>query len=379
MPRLSAHSPQTAYLRPSPKRSNPVRSLFFLLFAAVLLCSHDLFLQLDDYFLPVQTEVTLRLINGSYSRSENTVARNRMRDVSLVSGGHRLRLDTTQWSERDNETLLRLTTGAPGTYVAGVSTKARPIELTAKKFNDYLDHDGLPDMLAQRKRNGTFDQDAVESYAKHVKTLFQVGDTRTDDWQTVLGYPIEFVPLANPYALAPGATLPVRLLFNGRPLADQAVYLGVPEASHGHEHGHSHADEDAHSHGATTAFRTDARGEVQVEFPAAGNYFLRTIYMTTTDKPGLTHESNWATLTFAVGDETATAGAHSHTDGTSHTHSDAHTHDGTTHTHGEPHTHADGTTHTHDEAHSHGIPGYAYGIASLLLVGLLFLYFNRRT
>lgn len=345
-----------------------------LLAAALLWCSHDLFLKSDSYFLPPDTEVVLRLFNGSYDNSENTVARDRMVDVSVVSGGRRTRLDTTQWSDRETETQLRLSTGAAGTYVVGVSTRARNIELSAEKFNAYLEHDGLPDVLAQRERDGTLDQAAVESYAKHVKTLLQVGERRSDDWQTVLGYPVEFVPQANPYALSPGEELTVRLLANGRALADQAVYLGAPDAhTHGHAHdhdgGHSHDAEDGHTHATTTALRTDADGRVRFSVPTAGAYYLRTIRMTAADTPGLTHVSNWATLTFAVGDAGVAAHSHDHAD---HSHDHGHASEGS-------HTHADGTTHSHDGAHSHGVPAYAYWVGSLLFIGALFVYFNRRS
>ncbi|MEO0875726.1 MAG: DUF4198 domain-containing protein, partial [Bacteroidota bacterium] len=38
-----------------------------------------------------------------------------------------------------------------------------------------------------------------------------------DGWQTVLGYPIEFVPLNNPYHLHAGEALNARLLWQGEP------------------------------------------------------------------------------------------------------------------------------------------------------------------
>ena len=361
--------------------------LSLLLVAALLLCSHDLFLKLDEFFLPANEAVTLRLFNGTYASSENTVARDRMLDVSLVSGGQRTRLDTTQWSDRGTESQLRLTTGAPGTYVVGVSTRARTIALAADKFNDYLAHDGLPEVLAKRARTGALNDDAVESYAKHVKSIFQVGDQTSADWRTVLGYPIEFVPRVNPYALQPGDDMVVQLLVAGSPLPNQAVYLGAPEGAdhdHGHDHDHEHdhdhdtAAADAHEHPTTVTLLTDAEGIVRFPVKSAGAHYLRTIRMQESDAADLTHVSNWATLTFGIGANglTATAEAHGHShagDDHTHEHGEEHTHD-----HGEAHTHADGTTHTHSAEHTHGIPGYAYGIASLLLVGLLFLYFNRR-
>ena len=332
-----------------------MKKLLFLVLLAGAFSSHDLFLKLDNYILPPNSSVTLSLFNGSFATSENVITRDRMLDVSVVSGGNRVRIDTTQWREADHTTLLDLETGAAGTYLVGVSTRARNIDLTAEKFNDYLEHDGILDILAARKAAGTLNKDATERYAKHVKTLFQVGTETTDDHKTPLGYPIEFVPLDNPYASHAGHELRVQLLWHGEPLPGQLVYLGREEAKHDQEHGHDHAAGHDHQHG-TVQLRTDDRGIVTIRPDAGGTWYLRTIYMTESETEGLTHESNWATLTFAL-------------PGSDHSH--AHTHaDETAHDHA-----AEAHDHTHD--HEGGLPGYVWWFGSLLVIGALFFYFNR--
>ncbi|MDC7995329.1 DUF4198 domain-containing protein [Altibacter sp. HG106] len=339
-----------------------MKKTLFGLFAVLLLCSHDMFLKLDDYFLAPQEEASIQLFNGTFDKSENVIDRNRMLDVSLVGNGTRTAVDSTQWTERDSITFLNFTTGNPGTWVAGVSTRPRDIALDAEAFNSYLEHDGVLDMLAYRKENNLMEQDAVEKYSKHVKTLFQVGDTVSTDWKTVLGYPIEFVPMGNPYAVHPGHSLSVQLLFDGKPLADQSVYLGMDtsgdteatNATHSHDGGkpHTHGNETPdHTHTTPNELRTNADGMINFELSSKGVYHLRTIYMTESEEEGLTHESNWATLTFAVGDGIAN---HSHEN------------DGT-HEHGDE-------THTHDD----GFPSYIFWIASILVLGILFFVFTRK-
>lgn len=342
--------------------------------AFVLFCSHDMYLKLDTYFLQPNTPATIKLFNGTFDNSENTITRDRMTDVSLVGNGNRLRLDTTQWSDQDNMTVLSFTTGEAGTWVAGVSTRPRNIELAAADFNEYLEHDGVLDMLEWRQQNNALDQDAVEKYSKHVKTIFQVGDHLTDDWRTKLGYPIEFIPLANPYDLHPGHAIQFQLLFQGEPLANQLVYIGSvaknqdhsqdhehaerEEHSHEHEHAegeahdHSHesdnttAKEEDHHHDELTQVRTDAEGKLSVDIAHQGIWYLRTIHLTLSEEEGLTHESNWATLTFEVGE-------------------------------GHSHAHAE-EEHSHDEEGGIGIPSYVYWIGSLVLLAALFFWFNRK-
>jgi len=364
-----------------------MKKIVLLLLAVVVLSSHDMYLKLGTYFLQPNTSASIQLFNGTFENSDNTIDRNRMIDASLVGNGNRIAVDTSQWSEVENSTVLNFKTGAAGTWVAGVSTRARNIEMTAADFNDYLEHDGVLDMLNWRKENDALDEDAVEKYSKHVKTIFQVGDQLRDDWQTKLGYPIEFVPLSNPYDLHPGHSMEVQLLWQGKPLADQLVYIGSKKTAHdhghehtdeaahqheheeseshdhdhaedanhhhdheenaGHNHDHDHAEEAAtdHHHGLTQV-RTNAEGKLTLDVDHKGIWYLRTIYLTQSEEEGLTHESNWATLTFEVG---------------------------------EGHSHEHEAAHSHSEEAALGIPSYVYWIGSLVLVAGLFFVFNSRT
>lgn len=274
-----------------------------LLFLLLLLSSHDMFLKLDTYFLQPRTDAVLKLYNGTFGKSDNSISRDRMRDASLAGNGRRVAVDTAQWSDRDQMTLLSFRTGDPGTWVAGVSIVPRNIELSAADFNSYLEHDGLLDMLQWRRDNNEMDRDAVERYSKHVKVLFQVGEELSDDWKTPLDYPLEFIPLENPYYLHPGHTMKVKLLWKGQPLANQLVYVGyrkggVSQASGSGQSGDSQSSADP---APEASYRTDAGGNVSLYLSAEGVWYLRTIYLTRSEEPGLTHESNWATLTFAVG------------------------------------------------------------------------------
>lgn len=334
-----------------------MKKIVLVLIAVVVFSSHDMYLKLDTYFLQPNTPARIQLFNGTFDNSDNAIARNRMIDVSLVGNGTRTAVDTAQWSEADNTTILNFETGAAGTWVAGVSTRARNIEMAAADFNDYLEHDGVLDMLEWRKANNALDADAVEKYAKHVKAIFQVGDQLTGDWQTALGYPIEFIPLSNPYDLHPGHAMQVQLLWQGEPLANQLVYAGSKEMEH--EHGHEHADAAEHSHPHEhdtaeeptahhrdlTQLRTDADGKLTLDITHQGIWYLRTIYMTQSEEAGLTHESNWATLTFEIG---------------------------------EGHSHEHQAAHSHGEEAGLGIPSYVYWVGSLVLVAGLFFIFNRR-
>jgi hypothetical protein len=253
-----------------------------------------MFLKMDSFFLEPGEQATIWLYNGTFLKSENVISRDRMQDVSILSPDGRQRQSEDQWREKGNVTLLNFETGKSGTYIAGVSTRPRIIELSAKDFNDYLRHDGVLDILDLRKKKGQLDQEASERYSKHVKAILQVGDQKTDDYHIALGYPIEFIPVSNPYGMQKGQTLQVRLLLRNKPLANQLVYAGYNPEEHSHTH-----DED-HSHDSEMKLETDKQGIVNLTLAENGHWYLRTIYMEETDTADTDYESNWATLTFEI-------------------------------------------------------------------------------
>ena len=249
------------------------------------LVGHDLFIKLDDYFLAPDSEVRIPILNGTFEGSENSITADRVVDIVLAGGSEVSYLDTEGWDASGDTTFLTLRTGAPGTYVFGVSTKSRSIELDAASFNEYLEHDGIPDVLAARKAEGELERDAVEQYSKHVKAVFQVGESRSGGWDRALGFPAEIVPLVNPYELSPGEAIAVRSLVLGKPVANQLVIAGgvSPEGII--------AERDA---------RTDENGVVRFTLESAGRWYVKFIHMEKTDEEGIDYESNWATLTFQV-------------------------------------------------------------------------------
>ena len=90
--------------------------------------------------------------------------------------------------------------------------------------------------------------------------------------------------------------------------------------------------------------RTDEQGMLEVPISSEGIWYLRTIHLVEVNEGELTHESNWATVTFAVG------GGHSHEDG-----------------------------HTHEEhSEEEGFPAYVYFLLSLLIIAVLFFVFRGK-
>ena len=247
--------------------------------------AHDLFLKTDSYFLKPNSKFTVNVMNGTFLASEGAVTFARLNDVSVVSGGNRVHPVEADLTKDETTAFLNLSTGATGTYVIGLSTKAREIALKAADFNEYLKEDGLPDTLEERRKTGELEKDANERYAKHVKAILQVGKKQTDDYKTILGYPVELVPQQNPYKLKKGDTMEVLCLKDGKPLADQVVLAGREEKGK-----------------LTLApeLRSDKKGIIELKLDGSGKWYVKFINIVKLDDQKLNYESKWTTLTFEI-------------------------------------------------------------------------------
>lgn len=247
--------------------------------------AHDLFLKTDSFFLEPNSKFTVKIMNGTFLESEGAVLFARLNDVSVVSGGKTTHPQETNFTKDATTAFMNLQTGAAGTYVIGLSTKHREISLKAADFNEYLKEDGLPDTLEERRKTGELEMDAKERYAKHVKAILQVGKKQTEDYKTVLGYPVELIPQQNPYNLKKGDTIEILCLKDGKPLAGQVVLAGREENG---------------KIVAAPELRSDTKGVVKLRLDGSGKWYVKFINMTKLEDPNLNYESKWTTLTFEM-------------------------------------------------------------------------------
>ncbi len=265
---------------------------FIAFISLVVLSSHDLFIKLESFFLKPDTEILIYLYNGTFGKSEHVLARNRMIDVSLINPGEQIvHPDKSLWYEENNQTILKIKTGKGGTGIFGVSTLPRVNEFSSQSFANNLKHEGLTKILEARKKSGEDSKPAKKKYSKHVKAIFQVGNKLSDDFKTVLGYPIEFIPMNNPYSLQVGDELSMKLLIDGKPMADEMVY-----ASYDNEFGH------AKDGTPLDVFQlpTDSEGIVKIKITHAGHWYFRTVNLVKSSKQDADYISISAAITFEV-------------------------------------------------------------------------------
>lgn len=249
--------------------------------------AHEMFLKPTAFHLEPGAKTVVALFNGTIDKSENPITRDRMKAVSVMTGGKAASPDTSQWRDDKVTSYLDLKIEAPGAYVVGVSTAPKIIELSADNFEAYLRHDGIEDTLKAREAEKGPRTSVRERYSKHVKTILQVGDAQTDDHARPLGFPAEILLQRSPAAVKVGDTLGFKALIKGQPMTGQLVYASF-EGFQGQD-GQARA----------VKLRTDANGAGSFKVSQPGRWYITLINMQKATGEA-TYESNWATLTFEV-------------------------------------------------------------------------------
>ena len=161
--------------------------------------------------------------------------------------------------------------------------------LETEKFHAYLKDEGLDFIKTFREKAGTDTQPGRERYRRHIKTLVQVGPPSKaglavdSTYATRVGQRLEILPLRNPLTLSPGATLPLRVEFDKKPLVGALV-----KAWHKHN-------------GQLVIIRatTSAQGLVEFNLPYAGDWMVSVVHMIpVADEVGVDWESLWGNLSF---------------------------------------------------------------------------------
>lgn len=191
--------------------------------------AHDFWVQPLDFWISPNTSVmtTLQVGHGEFRERWNSDASRVVLFRSVGPGG----------AIADHQRELRAGTmnqdhligfGAAGTHVLVLQTNYAASTLPGLRFNDYLKQEGLTPALELRARTKVEDQPGREIYSRRAKALVQVGPAtdKAQAWVTrPVGLSLEIVPEVNPYAIGAGGELPVRVIYQGKPLAGATVKL----------------------------------------------------------------------------------------------------------------------------------------------------------
>ncbi len=271
--------------------------LVFVSYAMLNLAfAHQTYLISDLYELRPGTDNYLTLKNGTYHKSGYSITRKMSRDISIVMGGDRNtppddEVDDVDSNPSYTSTYIKVFANKEGTGLGGVAAHPDYIALPAEVFENYLVHEGMDDAVAEFRATNKLGT-IRERYTKHAKALFQVGKPLTDDYKAVLGYKAEIFVDQNPGSIAAGDEMSIQVMFEGKPLADQNVYVGY--ATKESPENASIPELSAYS------LRTDKDGRANFEITHKDKWYIQMIHMQKVDDDDADYESNWSTITFEI-------------------------------------------------------------------------------
>ena len=279
-----------------PMKIKSALSGFLLLMSLVSAEAHQTYLISDLYDLKPGTDNYLMLRNGTYHESGYSITRKMSRDISIVMGGIRKTPPDNEVSDVDSNpkyknTYIKVFAEKEGTGLGGVAAHPDYIALPAEMFANYLEHEGMTDALAEFKATNKLGT-IRERYTKHAKGIFQVGKPLTDDYKHKLDYKAEIFVEQNPGAVKVGDDMSMQVLFEGKPLSDQLVFV-------------SHATRKAPANASIPelsaySLRTDENGRATFKITKKDKWYIQMIHMQKIDDEDADYESNWSTITFEV-------------------------------------------------------------------------------
>lgn len=175
-----------------------------------------------------------------------------------------------------------LQTRAAGATVVAMRTNSTRINLSAIEFNEYLEEEGLSNVLALRKRYDLMQTPGREQYSRCAKSIVLVGG-RSDGFDRVMDMPLEFVAHTDPLAFQAGEKFQLQVLFNGDPLPGTLVKAQLK------------ADPVKEVRAIS-----DPQGRVALALTEPGLWLFSTVHMEPSGEDGVDWESLWASLTVNI-------------------------------------------------------------------------------
>jgi len=271
--------------------SKPVKSLFLLGAALALPAAgwaHDFWLAPEVYAVNSPEIVNVSVMIGHpEDRLSWPVAPHRIVGLRTI-GPNGIRDQQAAMFDYDTSKSLPIRLEEPGLHILTIETTSAISVLDAKKFNDYVEEEGLTPIKIDRVINDTTDKPGRETYSRRGKSLIQVGDvsdTDPDYLTRPLGLTLEIVPLQNPARLEEGETFSCHVYYRGVPITGATIGL---------------IDLDSDD-GILAIEKTKANGLVEFDRPKAGSWMLHAVWSDTlADTRTADYDTIFSSLSFEV-------------------------------------------------------------------------------
>lgn len=258
--------------------------LFVLLQIPSAVPAHDYWLEPETSFPSPGTHFDVRLFVGMDLTPEKEHAYQAERVESYVVRGAGA-MEAGAKPVEGRKPAISVPLGKSGDVLVALVRKAAHIELAAEEFNDYLAHEGLPHILQARQNAGIAGKPARENYTRYLKAFGRAGSGDGQIFIEPVGHTLEIVPARDPLSLKAGENLPVKVLFEGKPLPGGTLFA------------YGRSGKEIRS--ATYSCGEDGTAEIRI--PGPGIWSIRLIHMREcAGCKDADYESFWAGITFEV-------------------------------------------------------------------------------
>jgi hypothetical protein len=246
--------------------------------------AHDFWIEPASFRPVLHATVPIRLFVGQHFKGEPQIYLPELFERYVAAGpaGEQAVAGTPG----DDDPAGTLKVSGPGLYVIGYRSTQSSVRFdTIAEFERYLDMEGLERHAAVAAKRFQVKGGILEYYSRCAKALVSVGPSSpTQAADRRLGFPLELMAQANPYALRAGGDLPLQLLYQGKPLAGALIIAFNRDRPM-----------------EKLKLRTDPDGRVRLTLARAGVWLVTSVHMI--PAPLLARadwESLWASLTFEL-------------------------------------------------------------------------------
>jgi uncharacterized GH25 family protein len=198
-------------------------ALYLCVASLMPLSAHDLYIMPESFQVNPGQDLAVELHNGdAFPDSEGPPAAERLENTRMIAKGGRVDLKDFHEQNRSLVTQVSIGDAAAGSLILTASLSAKSRDYDAKKFQAYLEEEGLAVVSNYRQAHSEQDKPVKELYSKYAKALIVNGNS-SDLSTKPAGLKVEIVPTIDPATLKPGASMPVQILFEGKPASGLTV------------------------------------------------------------------------------------------------------------------------------------------------------------
>lgn len=197
--------------------------IFWLVtFAVVNVSGHEFWIQPNKFIYKRGETINIRFLVGENFKGENwTDEKDKVNSLNLYFDDVAdTRLNDDLVAKGDS---LPIAMFEEGTVMVTLHTKNSFSDLGANQFNEYLHEHELTEALEYRQQHGDTLKSGTAYDQRSVKTIFQVGNKRSNAFKQKTNLPLDIIPADNPYNVGKDGNFKVKFFFQGEKLKKAQV------------------------------------------------------------------------------------------------------------------------------------------------------------